>query len=185
MKTCCKCKKEKDFEEFQRENRKSDGFSSRCKDCLNEDKKAYLDGKREKIREYNRNKYFEDHEKNKSIRTAKSAKLREENSQWISDYKKKWWAKHAERLRKEQNEKRKQYLKEKVSELERKKMGARRISQMAIKVGHLVRPDKCSKCLKECKPHGHHNDYDKPLEIRWLCKICHNHEQGKLLDVKP
>lgn len=54
-----------------------------------------------------------------------------------------------------------------------------------IRRGSIVRPDKCEVCMKECKPHGHHEDYTKPLDVQWLCKICHNHKHGKLMDVKP
>lgn len=43
----------------------------------------------------------------------------------------------------------------------------------AIKTGKTKRPDDCSKCYKKCKPEGHHPDYDKPLEVIWLCKKCH------------
>lgn len=31
---------------------------------------------------------------------------------------------------------------------------------------------KCNKCGEE-KVHAHHDDYDKPLKIRWLCTIHH------------
>ena len=194
MKICCKCKVEKEFQEFQKASNKPDGFTVRCKICLNEDKRKYLDSKREEIRKYNRNKYYKDQDKQRALRTERSKKLREENSEWIRNYKKDWWAKHAPRVREKQNklrklpenkEKRKLYLKEKRSDEEFKKMGARRISVLAIKHGFLIRPSFCSKCLKECKPEGHHDDYDKPLEVRWLCRICHNHEHGKLLDLKP
>jgi hypothetical protein len=43
----------------------------------------------------------------------------------------------------------------------------------ALKKGELVRPDRCSKCGKVCKPEAHHPDYSKPLEVEWLCKPCH------------
>lgn len=42
-----------------------------------------------------------------------------------------------------------------------------------LKRGEIVRPGNCSKCHKECKPEGHHADYNKPLEIEWLCSVCH------------
>lgn len=43
----------------------------------------------------------------------------------------------------------------------------------AIRAGRLARPDACSKCGAPCKPHGHHDDYAKPLQVRWLCRACH------------
>jgi len=42
-----------------------------------------------------------------------------------------------------------------------------------IKEGKIVRPDECSSCGKKCKPDGHHPDYDKPLKVIWVCKLCH------------
>lgn len=46
----------------------------------------------------------------------------------------------------------------------------------ALKKGTLVRPGRCENCGKECKPHAHHDDYAKPLEVRWLCPPCHRRE---------
>lgn len=62
---------------------------------------------------------------------------------------------------------------------------ARRRVYKALTRGHMTRPNECSKCRKICKPDAHHEDYTKPLEITWLCRICHRHAQGKLLDIKP
>ena len=43
----------------------------------------------------------------------------------------------------------------------------------AVRDGRLFRPDNCSECGVKCTPHGHHEDYSKPLVVEWLCKICH------------
>ena len=48
----------------------------------------------------------------------------------------------------------------------------------AIKRGNLVRPAHCSNCGRGCTPHGHHADYDKPLEVEWLCHQCHLARHG-------
>jgi hypothetical protein len=40
----------------------------------------------------------------------------------------------------------------------------------------LVRPAVCENCnaIPEHGPlHGHHDDYLKPLDVRWLCRSCH------------
>lgn len=42
----------------------------------------------------------------------------------------------------------------------------------AIKAGKLIRQC-CSKCGRPDKVHGHHDDYSKPLDVRWLCAACH------------
>ena len=48
----------------------------------------------------------------------------------------------------------------------------------AVKTGVLIRPHTCSRCgnSSSYKIEGHHNDYLKPLEVIWLCKICHGKE---------
>lgn len=43
----------------------------------------------------------------------------------------------------------------------------------AVKKGTIVRPDSCEKCGKKGKPHGHHDDYSKRLDVRWVCQACH------------
>lgn len=46
----------------------------------------------------------------------------------------------------------------------------------AVNSGKIVRPGRCSMCGRECKPHGHHKDYSKPLDVVWLCCACHKRE---------
>lgn len=43
----------------------------------------------------------------------------------------------------------------------------------AIKDGVLVRPDRCEDCDDGGTILGHHDDYGKPLDVRWLCYSCH------------
>jgi len=48
----------------------------------------------------------------------------------------------------------------------------------AIERGDIIRPTTCERCGKTCKPDGHHPDYNKPLEVQWLCCECHKVEHG-------
>lgn len=43
----------------------------------------------------------------------------------------------------------------------------------AIKSGKIIRPSHCSICGKECKPVAHHYDYNKPLDVIFVCQSCH------------
>lgn len=43
----------------------------------------------------------------------------------------------------------------------------------AEKKGLVIRPDYCSQCGVSCRPEAAHHDYDKPLDVRWLCTSCH------------
>ncbi len=45
------------------------------------------------------------------------------------------------------------------------------IVYQAIKSGRLLRKP-CEVCGKE-ESDSHHDDYDKPLDVRWLCRSCH------------
>ena len=44
----------------------------------------------------------------------------------------------------------------------------------ALARGKLIKPDACSECKKSGAIHGHHDDYRKPLVVRWLCAVCHS-----------
>ena len=48
---------------------------------------------------------------------------------------------------------------------------ARQTVRNAVKRGSLVRLP-CEVC-GEAKSEGHHDDYDKPLDVRWLCRTHH------------
>lgn len=42
-----------------------------------------------------------------------------------------------------------------------------------IKKGNIIRPTICSHCERQAKISAHHEDYNKPLEVLWLCSSCH------------
>ena len=48
----------------------------------------------------------------------------------------------------------------------------------AIHKGELAQQP-CEQCGDECT-YAHHEDYDKPLEVRWLCPSCHRMRHNKL-----
>ena len=61
---------------------------------------------------------------------------------------------------------------------------ASNLTMKAISKGTLI-PEPCEICgvTERCKDgrnkiHAHHDDYSKPLEVRWLCK-SHHHEWHK------
>lgn len=43
----------------------------------------------------------------------------------------------------------------------------------AIRKGLIRKPKRCSRCKKIKRLDGHHYDYDKPLNVWWLCRKCH------------
>lgn len=51
---------------------------------------------------------------------------------------------------------------------------ARAAVNWAVKSGKLMKPRICSLCgILAARIEAHHRDYNKPLDIEWLCKPCH------------
>jgi len=57
------------------------------------------------------------------------------------------------------------------NEEKKKRRDARSIANHAIRDGKLFRKS-CESCGRE-DAQMHHHDYDKPLDIKWLCRKCH------------
>lgn len=43
----------------------------------------------------------------------------------------------------------------------------------AEKKGILKRPKKCQRCGASSRVHAHHDDYSKPLDVKYICQPCH------------
>ncbi len=73
---------------------------------------------------------------------------------------------------------------EKYPEKER----AKRLVRSALEKGHLTRPATCAACGKPPEPdrygrrvvQAHHHDYSRPLDVEWLCRVCHASEHRAL-----
>ena len=56
---------------------------------------------------------------------------------------------------------------------------AHSIVNYAVRSGKLKKPRKCSECPQTKMIHGHHEDYYKPLDVIWLCQVCHKKRNWK------
>jgi rubredoxin len=53
------------------------------------------------------------------------------------------------------------------------KARARALLNAAVRRGDIHRPASCPVCGTAGRVEGHHHDYAKPLEVTWLCPLCH------------
>jgi len=52
----------------------------------------------------------------------------------------------------------------------------------AIRHGEIKRPKICKRCRKHKRITAHHKDYSRPLDVMWLCYLCHAEvERGELV----
>ncbi len=196
MKTCETCKKEKTENEFCKETRRKDGLCKQCKECLSQRKQKYREENPDHVKKVALKSYYKNHDKTKE-KKKEWIKNKRSNADFIvveREYRKKLYHQNATEIREQQNKLKKDPAKKKkmadyMRRYRKEKYGmqtnAHKILEYALKIGHLIRPSKCEVCMKECKPDGHHEDYSKPLEVKWVCHVCHHHIHGKLLDVQP
>lgn len=108
----------------------------------------------------------------KMCECARVSKHRADNAEHFRDYDRgrrtkacvtpEVWSEHIESRRK---------YTIKYRETNPKKFAAHQAIRKAIKSGVLV-PGECEIC-GDGQVHGHHDDYDKPLVVRWLCVEHH------------
>lgn len=148
MKVCSKCNVEKEKTEFWKRNNRKSGVNSECLECC-------------KVRRTK--KYKENNEEFKEKRKEYYHKNRDKLCKSQIDSQK-----GNVRYRKYQNK----YLIEKRKSGD-KKFIARQILKLAVKAKMIIKPLNCCKCNCEDKLEGHHSDYDKPLDVMWVCIPCH------------
>lgn len=201
MKECRSCKISKLEDEFYLRSSNLDGLYSYCKECtLQKNKNISHEQKvrnRKKIQEYRKKnrkilnqKSKEYYHKNKVEILKKSSIYRQKNKINISirealkritdeDRFEKNRESHlawSKKNRKKVNEYQKQWYQK-----NKEKRRAHVIISRTVNSGKIMRPKNCSQCNKECKPDGHHIDYNKPLDVVWICRACHSRKSIRTL----
>jgi len=153
-KACFKCGVIKPLQDYYKHKKMSDGHLNKCKVCTKSDVAKHRMENIDKVREYDRNR------PNKAERARKQ-----------SEYLKTPRGKEVA-LKSTRN-----FRKDKI------KYGAHCAVNNALRDGRMLKPSNCENCGIECNPHGHHDDYSKALDVRWLCTKCHtdfhNHVREK------
>jgi ribosomal protein S27AE len=98
----------------------------------------------------------------KECRNNFARSYREQNPEKVKQSKEKYTAKNKKNINKSYK---KYYL------LNPKKKRAHNLVYKAIASGKLIK-QQCAIC-GETKTEAHHEDYNKPLEVIWLCRQCH------------
>jgi hypothetical protein len=198
MKKCQKCNIEKDSSEFGYDKYKSDGLNAYCKTCIRKRSLRQRESDPVGVREY-ADKY---REKNREILRKKAwltyytdwDKRAEQGKQSYQRHKEVIAQKRAEKRRtaeeKEKNRQRQRKWREEnrtaigmqVSSWKKRnpqKAAAHTLVLWAIKSGFIKKQECCEQCGLMAKLEGHHEDYLKPLEVKWLCKSCHSKKHRK------
>ncbi len=55
----------------------------------------------------------------------------------------------------------------------KQKVMARKMVSKALKDGKLIKSPFCEECFNHRGITAHHENYNQPLKIVWLCKDCH------------
>lgn len=143
MKVCFVCKKELPLSEFKIYYGR---YFSYCNECNKKKCREWREKNRERSRSMAR-------ERARKIVKEEGEKFYERNRQYARElYKKNGYKKRPVDL-----------LKTRAVNRVRK----------AVNSGKLIRPKECSLCGRVGYITGHHHDYTKPLDVRWLCVPCH------------
>lgn len=145
-KVCRCCGVEKDLEtEFYTHKAMSDGYLNKCKECVKNRVKKHR-AENDSVREYDRKRYYSDPKR----------------KEYSKRQTKEWYTANKERAR--------ELTVQWISRNPEKR-------KAHIMVGNAIRNGKLTKGSCEVcgssKVEAHHDDYSKPLSVRWLCRTHH------------
>lgn len=153
MKTCRECNAEKELSEFYKHPRMLDGHLNKCKECVKARVHKHRNANIERFREY---------DKKRSMNPDRVRARREY-------------------VKTDAGKKTKQKAEKNYRHRYPMKYAAHVLFGNAVRDGKIIRENSCSVCKSNYKVEAHHDDYTKPLEVRWLCEPCHKkwHRENK------
>lgn len=145
MKVCKECQQKKSIDDFYKHKGMSDGRLGRCIECV---KQRVRKNRLDKI------DYYREYDKFRSS-IPKRVSARKEY------------------LQTDNGKASKQKAQKNYRERYPMKYAAHVITRNAIRDGKLKVESQCSVCQSTLNVEAHHDDYSKPLDVRWLCERCH------------
>ena len=144
VKTCFKCGRTLPISEFYSHPQMADGHLNKCKECTKDDARK---NRKKKI------VYYKAYDRKRAM-TPKRIEARDRYNKTVQG--------------KESNAK----AKEKYRKNNPKKASARMILRRAVLKGQIT-PMPCEVCGKVENVQAHHDNYNKPLDVIWLCPKHH------------
>lgn len=166
VKKCSSCQTNKPISEFSKHSKNKDGLRSQCKHCARADWEKWYSKNKELVSARDKERY----RSNRESEIQRSKDWQERNMDHVIEYRKK--------------SRQTQHVKMRRVEEHRREMAnhpekriAYNLMKVALLSGDLIRKP-CEVC-GDVKSQGHHDDYTKPLEVRWLCHAHHCEVHGK------
>ncbi len=158
LKTCVDCNIEKDISEFYKHKDMLDGYLNKCKTCVKKRISNHRIKNIEQIRAYDRKRGRLEYRLEANRFRNKSRNMTEEQKELSRLSNIKWQEKN------------------------KIKRSCHIILNNAVKYKKITKPNKCSECGCDGVIQGHHEDYEKPLDVLWLCQVCHKKLHRKYKD---
>ena len=145
MKVCNECQVKKPLDGFYKHAAMADGHLNKCIDCVRARIAKHREANLEKIREYDRRRSNQLHRVKAREEYSKTEAGKRTKKRAMDAYKKRYPMIYASHI----------------------------VTNNAMRDGKLSQASNCSICKSTEKIEGHHDDYTKPLAVRWLCEQCH------------